>query len=70
HFSITLNKRENKPNTMTSRSELHDLLCCPKCKKGVILKESEKKIICSQCKMFFPIDSGIPLMDPDEARVL
>lgn len=70
HFSMTLKKKENKLNPATSQSELPDLLCCPKCKKGVILNEPEKRIICSQCKIFFPIDSGIPLMVPDEARVL
>lgn len=56
-----------------------DKLCCPfdkaDLKLDIIEQTLEKDIrlgslTCSQCRRFYPIISGIPIMNPDEYRDL
>ena len=46
--------------------ELLEILACPNCKG--ILTWKEDKIICPQCKKYYPIKDGIPVMLIEEAR--
>ncbi|NOZ63890.1 MAG: Trm112 family protein [Caldiserica bacterium] len=46
--------------------KLLEILACPKCKGGV--KWKEDKIICLQCKKYYPIKEGIPVMLIEEAK--
>lgn len=46
--------------------ELLDILACPACKSDVELKDG--KIVCTKCKLKFPIKDGIPIMLVDEAE--
>lgn len=46
--------------------ELLKILACPKCKGEV--KWKEDKIICPQCKKYYPIKEGISVMLIEEAR--
>jgi len=48
--------------------ELLEILACPKCKKGIRLEGD--KIICDNCRIFYPIKDGIPVMLIDEAKPL
>ncbi len=46
--------------------ELLKILACPQCKGAV--KWEDDKIICPQCKKFYPIRDGIPVMLIEEAK--
>lgn len=50
--------------------ELLEILACPKCKGDVVLTEKEDGLICQQCKLFYEIKDGIPIMLIDEAKKL
>jgi uncharacterized protein YbaR (Trm112 family) len=53
---------------MSVRSELLDLLACPKCKGVVSLDKENDLIICTVCKLRFPVRNDIPVMLIDEAE--
>jgi uncharacterized protein YbaR (Trm112 family) len=54
---------------MPVRSELLEILACPKCKKMVELAEEGDFIICKDCRLRYPIRDDIPIMLIDEAEV-
>lgn len=47
--------------------KLLDILACPKCKGAVVLNKTKDGLICSKCKLLYPIKDGIPVMLIDEA---
>lgn len=47
--------------------ELLDILACPKCKGELILEEGDTGLICTKCKLKYPIEDDIPIMLIDEA---
>ncbi|MBI4633159.1 MAG: Trm112 family protein [Deltaproteobacteria bacterium] len=60
---------------MTISKELLAILVCPQCKGNVRLdrgeaRQGEEGLICDQCKLFYEIKDGIPIMLIDEARKL
>ncbi len=57
-------------NTMTLSRELLEILCCPKCKGGLILTEKEDGLICKKCSLLYHIKDGIPVMLVEEALSL
>ncbi len=52
---------------MTISRDLLDILVCPKCKGDLELTEKEDGLICSKCKLLYPIREGIPVMLIDKA---
>lgn len=52
---------------MTINKELLDILACPKCKEKVQLNDKGDGLICSRCKLLYPIREDIPIMLIDEA---
>jgi uncharacterized protein YbaR (Trm112 family) len=46
--------------------ELLAILACPACKADVELKGN--KIVCTKCRLKYPIKDGIPIMLIDEAE--
>jgi uncharacterized protein YbaR (Trm112 family) len=52
---------------MSINKELLDILACPKCKGDISLNEKGDGLICSNCKLLFPIRDDIPVMLIDEA---
>ena len=52
---------------MSLKSELLEILACPKCKQHVTLSEDGKSIVCSNCQLRFPIQDDIPVMLIDES---
>jgi uncharacterized protein YbaR (Trm112 family) len=54
--------------TLAISKELLDLLVCPKCKEKVSLSEKGDGLICNNCKLFYEIRDGIPVMLIGEAR--
>lgn len=53
---------------MSIRSELLELLACPKCKQAVGLAEDGDAILCSVCRLRYPVRDDIPVMLIDEAE--
>lgn len=58
------------------RKEKIHTLCCPIDKNDLILKTFREEngeileglLVCEECKRYFPIISGIPIMTPNEFR--
>ena len=48
--------------------ELLAIIACPKCKGEVQLTADEMWLVCSNCKLKYPIKEGIPLMLIEEAE--
>ena len=48
-------------------NKLMEILACPACKESVALDDDKTFIICSRCKLKYPIKEGIPVMLVDEA---
>ena len=46
--------------------ELMKILACPACKADVVLKEN--KIVCTKCRLKYPVKDGIPIMLVEEAE--
>ena len=53
---------------MSVRSELLEILACPKCKQSVALAEDGNTILCHVCRLRYPIRDDIPVMLIDEAE--
>ena len=52
---------------MAISKELLDILACPKCKGDVHLTDSQDGLVCTPCKLMYPIRDDIPVMLIDEA---
>jgi uncharacterized protein len=44
--------------------ELFDVLACPTCKGDVVYNDDKTSLVCSACKVEYPIKDGIPVMLP------
>ena len=53
---------------MPISDELLRILACPKCKGELQLSAAKDGLICSACRLVYPIEDGIPVMLLDEAR--
>jgi uncharacterized protein len=49
--------------------KLIDLLVCPQC-KGSLVAEGGEGLLCKRCQMLYPVQRGVPVMIPSEARDL
>lgn len=49
---------------------LLDILVCPLCKGPLVYRKSASELLCSPCRLGYPIRDGIPVMLEDEARKL
>ena len=47
--------------------ELLAILACPKCKGEIKLTDKGDGLVCSACKLMYPIKDDIPVMLIDEA---
>jgi len=47
--------------------ELLEILACPKCKGDIRLNEKGDGLICSACRLMYPIKEEIPVMLIEEA---
>ncbi len=55
---------------MAIDAELLKILVCPKCKGEIQLSENGEGLICSACRLLYPIKNDIPVMLMDEALPL
>ncbi len=53
---------------MSISSELLEILACPKCKLSVELGTEEDCIVCTVCRLCYPVRNDIPVMLIDEAE--
>ncbi|UCD68833.1 MAG: Trm112 family protein [Betaproteobacteria bacterium] len=50
--------------------KLLDVLVCPLCKGPLVYRRSQVELICSPCRLAYPIRDDIPVMLEEEARKL
>ncbi|MCG2633632.1 MAG: Trm112 family protein [Gammaproteobacteria bacterium] len=50
--------------------QLLDILVCPICKEPLVYRKRAGELICRVDRLAYPIRDDIPVMLPDEARVL
>ena len=55
---------------MPISQELLNILVCPVCKKPVRLLEDKSGLKCEVCKRVYPVRDEIPVMLPEEAKVV
>jgi len=55
---------------MAISRELLEILACPKCKGDVKLNAGEDGLVCSACRLVYPVKDDIPVMLIDEALKL
>lgn len=55
---------------MAIQKDLLDILACPKCKDDIHLNDKGDGLICTACKLMYPIKDDIPVMLIDEALPL
>ena len=53
---------------MSIKSELLEILACPKCKQTVEMDDSGEWLNCPACRLRFPVRDDIPVMLIDEAE--
>ena len=52
---------------MAINRDLLEILASPKCKGDIQLNEKGDGLVCSKCKLLYPIREDIPIMLIDEA---
>jgi len=52
---------------MALKKELVEILACPKCKGGLVVKPAEDGLGCARCAVVYPVRDGIPVMLVDQA---
>jgi len=50
--------------------KLLEILVCPVCKSGLTYRKDQQELLCTACRMAYPINDDIPVMLPEEARRL
>jgi uncharacterized protein YbaR (Trm112 family) len=55
---------------MAISKDLLDILACPKCKGDIQLTDSGDGLVCSACRLVYPIKDDIPVMLIEEAAPL
>jgi uncharacterized protein YbaR (Trm112 family) len=55
---------------MALLKEFVDILACPQCKRKIELLPDRSGLICSLCRLKYPILDDIPVMLVDEAEKL
>ncbi len=48
------------------KKELLDILCCPKCKGGLLYKAEDNILLCTECGKKYDVKNDIPIMLVDE----
>lgn len=55
---------------MSLSKELLDILVCPQCKGAIEYQEEQERLVCSACRLAYPIENDIPIMLIDRAHTL
>lgn len=60
--------REIGEGRMTLDPKILEVLVCPKCKGR--LEESGGGLLCPRCRLLYPVEEGVPIMLPEEAKTV
>ena len=52
---------------MTVPAELLEILVCPRCKGELRAEPAAARLVCSACRVAYPVREGIPIMLVDES---
>ena len=56
---------------MTLAPELLEIIVCPKCKGDLEYRQTPAEtLVCTACRLEYPVEDGIPILLIDEARSL
>ena len=55
---------------MTVPAELLEILVCPRCKGELRAEPEASRLVCTACRVAYPVRDGIPIMLVDEAERL
>ncbi|UCF69638.1 MAG: Trm112 family protein [Acidobacteriota bacterium] len=44
------------------------MLACPRCREKLVLVEDESGLRCVRCRLFYPVQDGIPQLLPESGR--
>jgi len=55
---------------MSLSKSLLEVLVCPKCKREVYISKDESYLVCTHCKLKYPIREDIPVMLIEEAETM
>ena len=61
---------QHAPGALLMDSRLLDILVCPVCKTPVKMLADGSGLKCQQCKRVYPIRDDIPVMLPEEAKIV
>jgi len=50
--------------------KLLQLIACPKCKKELKYLEEKNKLVCENCRVYYPVKDEIPVLLIEEAKPL
>ncbi len=48
--------------------KLLEVLACPKCMGKIDYDQAGSRIVCSVCRLAYPVENGIPIMLPERAE--
>ncbi len=51
-------------------NKLLEILVCPVCKSGLTYHKDPQELICTACRLAYPITDDVPVMMPEAARPL
>jgi uncharacterized protein YbaR (Trm112 family) len=56
---------------VTLPQELLEIIVCPKCKGDLDYRQEPAEVlVCTACRLAYPVEDGIPILLIDEARPL
>ncbi len=55
---------------MSLSEDLIKILACPVCKGDLLYEEEKNRLVCKNCKVFYEIKEGIPVLLPDSGKPL
>jgi uncharacterized protein YbaR (Trm112 family) len=55
---------------MSLSQDLLDILVCPKCKGQLDYQEKEDRLVCTACRLAYPVENDVPIMLIDTAHTL
>lgn len=53
---------------MALSEELQKIIVCPKCKGELVYWKEKDKLDCKNCRLYFRVEDGIPILFIEEAE--
>ncbi|MFQ5452828.1 MAG: Trm112 family protein [Candidatus Zixiibacteriota bacterium] len=55
---------------MPLSDKLVEKLVCPECRKKIIYELEKNRLVCTNCRLVYPITNNVPVLLTDEAEKL